>query len=146
MFTFQKRSGTDRLLQKNFNHLYEFTDEQKKAILLSLFEIANCDGEFHQLEIAYFKRTSNLLGFSIKNGKLKKWLDRNKEHFYSILRKLSESQKDWYVFTVLGMVYSDSTVDEREYNHVNKFLLSLGFSPERIKRNMVNPELLNDSE
>ena len=41
-----------------------FTDEQKKAILVSLFEIANSDEDFHFRETAYLKKTSEFLGMS----------------------------------------------------------------------------------
>jgi len=136
MFSFFKKSKKDNLHQGQSVDPYTFTDEQKKAILVSLFEIANSDQEFHQRETEYHKKISDFLGYSIRKGKLQKLLNKDKERLYQLLREFTESQKDWYVFNVVGMVYADGKVVEEEFNHVEKFLLSIGFSKDMINRNL----------
>ena len=136
MFSFFKKSKKDNLHQGQSVDPYTFTDEQKKAILVSLFEIANSDQEFHQRETEYHKKISDFLGYSIRKGKLQKLLNKDKERLYQLLREFTESQKDWYVFNVVGMVYADGKVVEEEFDHVEKFLLSIGFSKGMINRNL----------
>ena len=136
MFSFLKKSKKDNLLQEKSVDPYTFTDEQKKAILVSLYEIANSDQEFHQKELDYHKKISDFLDYSIGKSKLKRLLSKEKDHLYQLLSEFSESQKDWYVFNVVGMVYADGKVVEAEFDHVEKFLLSIGFSKDMIKRNL----------
>ena len=136
MFSFLKKSKKDNLHQGQSVDPYTFTDEQKKAILVSLFEIANSDQEFHQRETEYHKKISDFLGYSIRKRKLQKLLNKDKEHLYQLLREFTESQKDWFVFNVVGMVYADGKVVDEEFDHVEKFLLSIGFSKDMINRNL----------
>jgi len=133
MFSFFKKSKKE---DEHSDDAYSFTDEQKKAILVSLFEIANSDQEFHQRETEYHKKVSDFLGYSIRNRKLQKLLDKDKDYLYELLREFSKSQKDWYVFNVLGMVYADGKIIKEEFDHVEKFLLSIGFSKDMINRNL----------
>jgi len=139
---FNKRSKNSEL-KEHFDKLYSFTDEQKKAILVSLFEIATSDEEFHHRENEYLTKTSGFLGISLKRSRLKKLLKNKRDELFRKLTEMSENQKDWYVFTVLGMVYADGKVMEDEFKHVEKFLLNLGFSQERINRNMVKDQHLS---
>lgn len=142
MSIFKKRPKNTQL-KEHFDKLYSFTDEQKKAILVSLFEIATSDEEFHNKENEYLIKTSGFLGMSLKRSRLKKLLKNQKDELFRKLAEMSENQKDWYVFTVLGMVYADGKVMEDEFKHVEKFLLKLGFSQERINRNMVKEQHLS---
>ena len=50
MFSIFKKRSKNSELKEHFDKLYSFTDEQKKAILVSLFEIATSDEEFHHRE------------------------------------------------------------------------------------------------
>jgi hypothetical protein len=143
MFSIFKKKSKNNQLKENFDKLYSFTDEQKKAILVSLFEIANSDEDFHFKETEYLKKTSEFLGISFRNSRLKKLLNNHKDELFGKLGEMSENQKDWYVFTVLGMVYADGKVMIDEFKHVEKFLLNLGFSQERIDRNKVKEQHLS---
>jgi len=143
MFSIFKKRYKNSELKEHFDKLYSFTDEQKKAILVSLFEIATSDEEFHHRENEYLTKTSGFLGISLKRSRLKKLLKNKRDELFRKLTEMSENQKDWYVFTVLGMVYADGKVMEDEFKHVEKFLLNLGFSQERINRNMVKDQHLS---
>jgi len=143
MFSIFKKRSKNSQLKEQFDKLYSFTDEQKKAILVSLFEIATSDEEFHHRENEYLTKTSKFLGVFLKRSRLKKLLKTQKDALFGKLTEMSENQKDWYVFTVLGMVYADGKVMEDEFKHVEKFLLNLGFSQERINRNMVKEQHLS---
>jgi len=104
--------------------------------LVSLYEIANSDQEFHQKESEYHKKISDFLDYSIRKGKLKRLLSKDKDYLYRLLSEFSESQKDWYVFNVVGMVYADGKIIKEEFEHVQKFLFSIGFSKDMINRNL----------
>lgn len=137
MFSIFKRAKKNKALNDNFNELYGFTEEQKTAILVSLYEVANSDDEFHPKETEYHKRIGSYLGMDYSNRELKRFIKNDKERLYHLLDNLNDSQKDWYVITVLGMIYSDGTVIKEELDHVINFLAGIGFTRERIERNMV---------
>ena len=135
MFSLFKKKQ-DKELKQRFDDYYAFSTEQKKAILLSLFEIANSDQEFHKKETKYFQNIADFMGMRLRNGVLKRMLSREKDSLYKLLDKMSDSQKDWFVITALGMVYADGELIEEEFNHVKSFLLNLGFSEARVRQNM----------
>jgi len=137
MFSFFGKSKKNNILNESFDKLYGFEEDQKKAILVSLFEVANSDDEFHPKETQYHKKIGEYLGLEFSNGKLKDLLKNDRARLYKLLDHMSESQKDWYVITVLGMIYSDGTVIKEELDHVIRFLTGIGFSEDRIRRNMV---------
>ena len=130
------RKKQDSELKKRFDEKYAFSIDQKHAILLSLFEIANSDEEFHEKETAYFKNISEFIGMRLSNRDLKRMLSQEQESLYKLLDEMTDSQKDWYVITALGMVYADGELIEDEFNHVKSFLLELGFTEARIRQNM----------
>ena len=130
------RKKQDSELKKRFDEKYAFSIDQKHAILLSLFEIANSDEEFHEKETAYFKNISEFIGMRLSNRDLKRMLSQERESLYKLLDEMTDSQKDWYVITALGMVYADGELIEDEFNHVKSFLLELGFTEARIRQNM----------
>jgi len=138
MFSFFKRANKNKALNENFDELYGFTEDQKTAILVTLYEVANSDDEFHPKETAYHKRIGDYLGLDYSTRELKNFLRKDKERLYHLLDHMNDSQKDWYVITVLGMIYSDGSVIKEELDHVIKFLTNIGFSRERIERNMVH--------
>lgn len=137
MFSFF-RSNKDDALIKQFDDLYKLSDDEKTAVLVTLWEVANSDDEFHPAETKYHKKIGNYLGMNFSSRKLKSLLKNDRDKIYNVLNNMNESQKDWYVITVLGMIYSDGSVIQEELDHVINFLKGIGFSEERIRRNMVN--------
>ena len=135
MFSLFKKKQ-DKELKQRFDDYYLFSTEQKKAILMSLFEIANSDEEFHKKETEYFRNIAGFLGMRLSNGVLKRMLSTERDSLYKLLNEMNDSQKDWYVITALGMVYADGELIEEEFNHVKSFLLELGFTEARIRQNM----------
>jgi hypothetical protein len=109
-----------------------FTDEQKKAILFSLFDIANSDDEFHAKEIEFFDQIGNLLNYPTGESILDEYLEADKEKVFESLNDFSDSQKDWYIVIVYGMVHADGKVLDEELADAERFLEGMGISKERI--------------
>jgi len=91
-----------------------FTDEQKQAILFSLFDIANSDDEFHAKEIEFFDQIGNLLNYPTGDEILDDYLKADREKVFESLNDFSDSQKDWYIVIVYGMVHADGKVLDEE--------------------------------
>ncbi len=139
-FNFFKKNKKETTIEEHYNDFYGFSDDQKKAILVSLFDIANSDEDFHDKETDFINRTSTTLGYSLKYHQIKKSLNNEREQIYDILRGMNDHQKDWYVITVLTMIYADGKIDSDEFGYVENFLLNVGVSRETIEKNMVKTD------
>jgi len=112
----------------------EFTKQQKVAILLSLFAIANSDGNFHLSEQEFLKQISSLLGFNLEDNLIDVILPLDNSELINLLNSLSESQKDWYIVTVMGMIYADGEALDSEFECLNLFFPSMGITLERAEK------------
>ena len=120
-----------------------FTDEQKKAILFSLFDIANSDDEFHAKEIEFFDQIGNLLNYPTGESMLDEYLEADKAIVFESLNDFSDSQKDWYIVIVYGMVHADGKVLDEELADAGRFLEGMGISKERINDTIQKNSLSN---
>ena len=120
-----------------------FTDEQKQAILFSLFDIANSDNEFHAKEIEFFDQIGSLLNYPTGDNILDEYLEADKEKVFESLNDFSDIQKDWYIVIVYGMVHADGKVLDEELADAERFLEGMGISKERISEAIKNSPLTN---
>lgn len=109
-----------------------FTDEQKKAILVSLYVIANADDEFHELEEEFFKKTAGLLNYNLSDNINEEFSGISRSEVFKLLKGFSDSQKDWYLVTVAGMIHADGKVLANELDDAFRYLLSMGISKKRM--------------
>ncbi len=58
-------------------------------------------------------------------------LDR--ETLFNLLNSLDESQKDWYILTVVGMIHADGQVLEVEFQYMETFLSKMGITKQRFE-------------
>ncbi len=50
---FKKHKKSDKIISHLHDFMESFTDEQKKAILVSLYVVVNSDEEFHTKEVEF---------------------------------------------------------------------------------------------
>jgi len=111
-----------------------FSEQQKKAIMLSLFLIANSDEEYHQKEYQFFMKAATLLGYRIKSNfgdQVDEFAKMSRQDLFGSLSSLDESQKDWYILTVFGMIHADEVPLEIEFQYASSFFDSMGITEER---------------
>lgn len=125
---------------QGFHH--DFTDIQKKAILISLFDIANSDNELHRMELKFFHEISLLLGYSMDDNTIYQYLEMDRKYITKILAGLNEKQKSWFVVTVLGMMYSDGKIHPKEAEFVEEYLKDIGVSHELFEESKIKGRYL----
>lgn len=106
-----------------------FSDEQKKAVICSLFLIANIDGEYHQKEKDFFEETADVLGYTLKEDtdkQVREFLSISREELFEMLKSLSKEQKDWFVATVLSMIHADGEALDKEVHYADEFFEKMG--------------------
>lgn len=116
----------------------EFTDDQKKAVLFSLLMIANSDGEYHRKEEQFFEQACTTLGFHIdaQGRYLDEFSAMGRDRLFQLLASLDEGQKDWYIFTAIGMMTADGQALEAESQYIYVFFEQMGITKQRIENVM----------
>lgn len=120
----------------------QFTENQKKAIMCSLFLIANSDGEFHHKEQQFFEQTAMLLGYTLTSDILDEFLSMERTQLFQLLGSLKEDQKDWYIITAYGMVHADGQTLEVEFQYLDVFFTKMGITVERFQNVLKKSQLL----
>ncbi len=119
-----------------------FTDIEKKAILISLYDIANSDNEFHKSEVRFFQEISILLGFSARDNTIYRYLEMDRDYIFKSLNNLKDSQKEWYIVTVIAMMHSDGKIKKEELEHIQLYLDKVGISKEIYSKSVDKGKLL----
>jgi uncharacterized tellurite resistance protein B-like protein len=133
MFNFFNKKRDIDFIKKHLSGFEgTFTDEQKKAILVSLYVIANADDEFHEMEEEFFKKTAGLLNYNLSDNINEEFSSISRAEVFKLLKGFSDSQKDWYLVTVAGMIHADGKVLANELDDAFRYLLSMGISKKRM--------------
>lgn len=133
MFSFFKKRKNNEILKSHLSGFQgQFTNEQKRAIMVSLYVIANSDEEFHTKEVEFLQQTAYILGYQISNDIDQEFSGINRGKVFEQLKEFSDKQKEWYLITVTGMIHSDGKVLESELDDALRHLLSMGISKEKM--------------
>lgn len=140
----QKEKAVKKHLSKFQNELKE---KQKKAIVGSLFYLANGDGEYHNKEHEFIKQASELLNYELSDSEhriAEELMGMGKEGIFDQLNTLSKAQKEWYVITALGMIHSDGKALEEEFEMLKQFLSKIEISQQRFEEIIEQTKLFKE--
>lgn len=144
MFSFFKKYKKSDEIKNHLNDfMVSFTDEQKKAILVSLYVIANSDKEFHTKEVEFFQQTADILDYPITGNMKDEFSEINREEVFEQLKNISENQKKWYLTTVIAMIHADGKVMEEELVDAEHYLSKMGITKEKITQILKTIQLFN---
>ncbi|MGV8111818.1 MAG: TerB family tellurite resistance protein [Lentimicrobium sp.] len=142
-FSFFKKHDNQNEVRDHFKGFHDgFSENQKKAILLSLFLMANSDGEFHQKESEFFIQVSNLLNYKLTRNFMDDISTISRDQLFQFLNSLDESQKDWYIVTISGMLHVDGRAMEVEYQYMQAYFNKMGITAERYEAVIKKTNLL----
>ncbi len=134
MFSIFKTKSQPEVLIDHVDDFNNFFDEeQKKAIMVSLFAIANADDEFHDKERAFFRETAGILNYELgEEIVIAEMLSMDQRKAIKVIKGFNDKQKEWYLITVLGMVHADGKAVDEELQKVLKILKKAGMSRAQI--------------
>jgi uncharacterized tellurite resistance protein B-like protein len=146
LFDFFKRNKEKQEISVHLKQFqYEFSLDQKRAIMQSLFVVANVDGKFHRKEVKLFNDTAKLLDYKMKDTAEDTLLDIisiDKEQVKYVLNKMNTKQKDWYILTIFGMIWADGKALDIEFNHGIAYLDAIGITEEYAMKILKKSELI----
>ena len=146
LFKFFQKTEKQNTVREHFGGFQDqFTANQKKAIMCSLFLVANSDGEYHKKEHQVFEQTATILGYKLHfalDDTIDELMTIGREQLFTILSSLDEGQKDWYIITVLGMVHADGVALDKEFEYAMAFFDRMEITVERCENVMKKSQLL----
>jgi len=145
LFSFFKNHVRQNAVNEHFSGFQkQFTENQKKAILISLIIIAGSDGEYHRNEEKFLFQIATVLGYPLKRNYLKDFLSYDKDELLLLLNSLGENQKDWYIVTAFGMMHADGISLELEFKYLDFIFSKMGITNERYEIVLKKSQLLMD--
>lgn len=139
---FKKNKKQNDVIQHLGAFKRSFNEQQKKAILWSLFLIANADKKFDRKEKKFFSETAMMLGYKFSDDYME-FLLIYPEDSIAILKTLTEGQKDWLIVTLLGMVHADGKALQEEYDLMQNFFTIIGVTMHRVESVVKKTQILS---
>lgn len=137
-FQYFKQHRKEKAVRKHLGKFQtELNEDQKKAIMCSLFHLANGDGEYHDKEHEFIVQTSELLGYALPSSGRRmaaEFMQMDKSEFFDQLNTLNEAQKDWFLITTYGMIHSDNKALEEEFNILKVYFGYMNVSMEHFEK------------
>ena len=127
MFNFFKKK--EEPASYNLERFQEgFTKEQRAAILGSLLNMAQSDGETHPKELQIVEQARKLLGVDLDDPALATIIKSDKERILDILITLEPVQREWFIAALYSVILADGKVEDTETNFVKGFCEEIGVS------------------
>jgi uncharacterized tellurite resistance protein B-like protein len=143
MFSLFKKNKNEDSTNHHFRGFQDqFSENQRRAIMCSLFTIANSDGEFHKKEQEFFVEVASVLGYKLRDNYLDDFLSIGRDRLLNILNGLDENQKDWYIITAFTMIHIDGKALEIEFQYLESYFNSMGIDRNRFERVLQKSQLL----
>ncbi|RKD90026.1 TerB family tellurite resistance protein [Mangrovibacterium diazotrophicum] len=105
-----------------------FSEEQKSAIIGSLFMMANADGSIHPREVDNVTMAAKLLEFNIDSKCFERVIGKGEREVIKILNTLDRSQKEWLIVSIHGMIFADGKIEDAEIAVALAIANSIGIS------------------
>lgn len=102
-----------------------FTEDQKIAIVGSLFRIAFADDEFTEDEVEFVAAICQLLDYEVNEDDLRAYTE-DPLRYLNTLKELSEEQLIWYCRALYLLILMDDKLDLRELDRLKDYLDVLG--------------------
>ena len=107
--------------------------DQRTAIMCSLFQIANSDGDFSMKEAEFFLQIAALSGYRLRRNCLDNFMILKPTNLIQILDTLTEGQKDWFTIAGNGMSHADGINIDIKDQYLNEILKKIGITEKRYK-------------
>lgn len=112
----------------------QFTDLQKRAVLLSLVLIAKADGRFTPDEAEYLHNVSHVISYDLLNNYQILNTQISREVMHRQLDTLNDNQKNWYVVAAKGMAHMNTTNILEKDTTFDQLMSSMHIDEGRIDR------------
>jgi len=121
-----------------------YTEEQKAAMMYSLMLIVASEGDYDTKKFNFLNTQASLLSFDLEGKSMDIYQHEKADYAYSILKKMNDSQKEWFSVTLGTMISLDKRPTVNEEKLVDRMLTEINISDEQFKNsNLKARALLN---
>ena len=111
-----------------------FTNDQRKAIMISLLIVANSDDEFHHKEEDYYSKIAETLGYPLEENFVDEFFEMDRRQVFEVLNDLDDDQKEWYMLTLFSMIHVDGKPLDVEFEFARPYLLKMGIDQQQFEQ------------
>jgi hypothetical protein len=121
-----------------------YTEEQKAAMMYSLMLIVASEGVYDTKKFNFLNTQATLLGFDLEGKSMDIYQHKKADYAYGILKKMNDSQKEWFSVTLGSMISLDKRPTVNEEKLVDRILTETNISDDEFKNaNLKARALLN---
>ncbi len=114
------------------NFQQEFTGQQKAAIISSMIIIAKTNAGIAEVEGRYIEENANILGTDLNDPALIGISQGGRAGLATILNTLSQSNKEWFAYTVYGLLRQNGQPDDRKIQIALAILGDIGITEDEL--------------
>jgi hypothetical protein len=136
MFGLFKKKNSQSNLQNNpdlVNFQSSFTEQQKAAMMYSLMLMVGSEGSYDAKKLDYMSKQAELLNIDLDGKSMEIYQQRKADYAYSIIKTLSESQKDIYSVLLGNIMLVNGKPTENEMKLADRILTESEISEEQFK-------------
>lgn len=125
-------NSTSKVVKSEVSFFDTFSVLQKASVIRCLIVILKADGKTHPKELAYVEEAAAMLNVDTDDPLVNRLLTDNTKHeMLRHLNTLNESQKEWLVVMMHGMILSDGEADQKEINYSMGISQEIGISHDK---------------
>lgn len=147
MFGLFKKKNTHSSLRNNpdlINFQNSFTKEQKAALIYSLMLMVASEGSYDTKKFNYMTQQAELLNVDLEGKSMEIYQEKNADYAYSVIKMLSENQKDFYSVMFGNIMIVNGKPTDNEMKLAERILNKCEISQEQFKNaNMKTQALWN---
>ena len=110
------------------NFQQDFTSQQKAAIISSMIIITKTSAGISDVESRYIEQNAGVLGTTLDNPALITISQGGRENLVSILNTLSQNNKEWFAYTVYGLLCQKGQPEARKLQIALTILDDIGIT------------------
>lgn len=145
MFEFFKKKKPQASLKNNpdlVNFRNSFTEQQKAAIIYSLMLMVGSEGNYNEKKLTYMSQQAELLDVDLEGNSMSIYQQKNADYAYSIIKTLSESQKDFYSVLLGGIMRLNGKPTQNEMKLADRILAESEISEAQFTNAIIKSQAL----
>ncbi|MFT3902948.1 MAG: hypothetical protein QM727_07225 [Niabella sp.] len=145
MFNLFKKKNTQPNLKSTpelINFQKSFTEDQKAAMIYSLMLMVASEGSYGIKKFNYMTQQAELLNVDLEGKSMSVYQGKNADYAYSIIKTLSESQKDFYCVLLGNIMQLNGNPTQNEIKLADRILTEVGISEEKFTNAIIKTHTL----
>lgn len=121
-----------------------YTDEQKAAMMYTLMLLVASEGDYDTKKFNFLNTQATLLNFDLEGKSMDIYQQKNADYAYSILKPMTDSQKEWFSVTLGTIISLDKRPTLNEEKLIDRVLTETNITDEQFKNSNLKARALSN--